>query len=263
VGEWKAGGCSRVYESAGDSIHRLHPATGQSVINSIIMRVSGPLSTTATVTYIKGKDGDTFARDIVENIARDPAGWVWGYMQFLGLSLGFRQSMMDSFVQENAILASNARFDPDTLKSISEFASRQGQFLDDVEGRFGISDEEDSEEENAEVEVSIDAAEQLAQTLRDTDDLELPQGDGDAASRRSGFSGSAGNRSHRTTTTAEFAMNHRQRAIEISEVKEKNADLSTENKKLSADKVAMQAEIERLRKMKAEALRDKARLVRT
>ena len=120
--------------------------------------------------------------------------------------------------------AAQSSFDPITWKVTSHARDAPKTFSSLMED-FWSSDEEASDAESK-VEFSRGAKEELMATLKDDEKFDLGA-DGDAASRRTGFSASTGRTSNRTVNTQQFAL---QKAVE-KEMAAKIRELELERQK--------------------------------
>ena len=126
-----------------------------------------------------------------------------------GYTLGTKQSLMESFDLEAAMLAPQTNFDNETLEVSGHFGN-EDTFLDEAEEWLDSDDEDGGDEQGPLIDVADAPMADLESALRDKDDnLEDINSRGSAASRRTNFSQSTGNATNRSVNTAKLAMTHK------------------------------------------------------
>jgi hypothetical protein len=140
---------------------------------------------------------------------------------------------MDCFDYDAAKLADQSTFDPVSWVVTTQFANTN-DFLDRAERKLGSDDDVvlvdksvgGTPRPTSTFEFLENAKASLTSAL-DNPDLDLAANShASAKSRATNFSNSTGNLSSRSVTTANFALTHKQRALDLAQERKKTAELS-------------------------------------
>ena len=200
---------------------------------------------------------------LADNIKKCPGGWFFGYWtQRCLYNTSCAQTLMESFDIEHAGLAKYSTFDERTLRVKAEFPE-EDDFLEDVEAEWGLDAYAD-EPDSGGVQVDLaNSREELANTLRERDDISMA--DGDAPSRATGHvdGQSAGNLSDRSEGSVGFGMNHKERAIQNVQLRrecaEKDAALAQKDAEMEQQVARAREEEQARHNEEVERIRAEAR----
>ena len=189
------------------------------------------------------------SKALLTKTSKHPPSWFWHALRVeRGYSTGTVQRLMESFEVDNALLAAGSTWDSETMTVETPFA--EDNFLEMVENDPELMlDEDDMVGDNNKAEVNIegDAAANLAQILRNHDDNVTLKSAGSGPSRRSAFSSSTGNSSMRSQTTAKYARDFKEKALDLAKEKKKVAEQEQQLKTDKEEKLKMEQEIAELR----------------
>ena len=213
--------------------------SGNQLVHGICPRLRGPNAGSVDITVLT-KDGE--AVDLARKIAANPCSWWWHVWTLKGYTLGTKQSLMESFDLEAAMLAPQTKFDNETLEVSGHFGN-EDKFLDEAEEWLDSDDEDAGNDQGPLIDVADASMADLESALRDKDDnLEDINSRGSAASRRTNFSQSTGNATNRSVNTAKLAMTHKDRALDLAKAHNENATLQKQN----ADLLVRMKQIEQM-----------------
>jgi hypothetical protein len=166
---------------------------------------------------------------LARNIKSAPAAWFFGYLSEK-YTMNCVQRLVSCFEPEEAALVTLSRFDAETLQVTSEFAARP-DFADMmIADGYGFPELGENEivKDGLILESDI-ARELLHKNLKATENLSFGS-KGSGASRLTGYdnANSVGASTHRTTTSVDIQLQHKERGLENVRVTSKNNQLSSQ-----------------------------------
>ena len=204
----------------------VNPVTGKPLVESLILS-SDDIGKPQIMYVDKGDNGEYLSR-----IEEDPAGFWWNYLREVkGMTEGCVRSFMDSFAVEPRISATSSTMDQDTWIVTNALGERTTTFGDLVDA--DLSDVEESDVGTDAVAFEGLAKDQLMKTMNFKENFDF--GEGDDASRATGFEGSIGNSTNRSVNSKRMDI---QKTV--------NKELQAKNSELEKGKVTMEEEMTRL-----------------
>jgi hypothetical protein len=177
---------------------------------------------------------NSMAKEMAQKIAVCPSAWWWHLLQTVrGYTARTANSLMDCFDYDAAKLSGQSTFDPVFWVVTTQFANTD-DFLDCAECELGSDDDVVSVDKSvggtpcptSTFEFLENAKASLTSAL-DNPDLDLAANShASAKSRATNFSSLTGNLFLRSITTANFALTHKQRALNLAQERKKTAELS-------------------------------------